>query len=73
MAVAKEALMNLMIENIGKVQNAAGKTDSFKCLPSDGIEVVAFWENKTTRILLLHQLPDEEWGDEDYYLHFEAK
>ena len=62
-----------MADNIGQAQNATGKTGLFKCLPSEDVEALKFWENKTTRLLLLHKLPDEEYGLEKYYLHFEAK
>ncbi len=69
----QEALIKLMADNIGQAQNATGKTGLFKCLPSEDVEALKFWENKTTRLLLLHKLPDEEYGLEKYYLHFEAK
>lgn len=73
LAYQQEALTKLMTDNIGQAQTAAGKTESFKCLPTEGIEAIKFWENKTTRILLLHKIPDEDYGREKYYLHFEAK
>ncbi len=72
LAYQQEALTKLMTDNIGQAQTA-GKTESFKCLPTEGIEAIKFWENKTTRILLLHKIPDEDYGREKYYLHFEAK
>ncbi len=73
LAHKQEALIKLMNDNIGPAQSTAGKTESFKCLPAEGVEAVKFWENKTTRILLLHKLADEDYGFENYYLHFEAK
>lgn len=72
LSVAQEALTKLMADNIGQAQSASGKVGAFKCLPSEGVEAIEFWENKTTRVLLLHRLPDEN-GLEKYYLHFEAK
>lgn len=69
----REGLVKLMADNIGPAQSPAGKIGSFKCLPSEGVEAMNFWENKTTRIILLHRLADEDYGFEDYYLHFEAK
>lgn len=69
----QEALKSLMAANIGEMQSADGKTGEFKCLPAEAFEAAGFWENKTTRVLLLHQLPDEDLDREKYYLHFEAK
>lgn len=69
----QEALKKLMAAGMGEAQSAVGKTGEFKCLPSEAFEATGFWENKTTRVLLLHQLPDEELLREKYYLHFEAK
>ncbi|MCM1349259.1 MAG: hypothetical protein NC338_07600 [Firmicutes bacterium] len=69
----QDALIKLMADIIGAGVSALGRVESFKCLPTEGVEAVKFWENKTTRILLLHELPDEDYGLEDYYLHFEAK
>ena len=70
--VAKEALMNLMTDNADEGQSTSGKTESFKCLPSEGVDAVKFWESKTTRILLLLSHPDE-YGLQEYYLHIESK
>ncbi len=70
--IAQEALTKLMADNIGQAQSVSEKVGAFKCLPSEGVEAIKFWENKTTRVLLLHRLPDEN-GFEKYYLHFEAK
>ncbi|MCM1484319.1 MAG: hypothetical protein NC043_08270, partial [Muribaculaceae bacterium] len=39
----QEALIKLMADNVGPAQSAAGKTDSFKCLPSEGVEALKFW------------------------------
>lgn len=72
-AFQQEALEKLMAVNIGQGVSAAAMTESFKCLPAKGVEALKYWENKTTRILLLHKLPDEEYTPTKYYLHFEAK
>ncbi len=69
----QESLIKLMTDNIGQPQSATGKTGQFKCIPSEGVEAIKFWENKTTRILLLHQLPVEDSRREKYYLHCESK
>ena len=68
----QDALIKLMADNIGQPQSADGKLAFFKCLPSDGFEAIKYWENNTTRILLLHQLPTDDVR-EKYYLHFESK
>lgn len=68
----QEALIKLMADNVGQAQSADGKLTLFKCIPSDGFEAIKYWENKTTRILLLHQLPADDVR-EKYYLHFESK
>ncbi len=73
LAVKQEALIKLMTDNIGQGISPSGKIEAFKCLPTEDIEAITYWENKTTRILLLHKLPDEDYGREDYYLHFESK
>lgn len=70
LVIAQEAIKTLMKNSIGDGQKADGKESLFKCLP-DGVEAGLFWENKTTRMLLLHQLPDESI-DEKYYLHIES-
>ena len=68
----QDALIKLMGDNVGQPQSADGKSALFKCLPTDGFEAIKYWENKTTRILLLHQLPADDVR-EKYYLHFESK
>lgn len=68
----QDALIKLMADNIGQPQSADGKLVFFKCLPADGFEAIKYWENNTTRILLLHQLPADDVR-EKYYLHFESK
>ncbi len=71
--VKQQALIKLMAENLGKGVELPWSTGLFKCLPDKGVEELMFWENKTTRIVLVHDLPDEEYDREDYYLHFEEK
>lgn len=73
LAYREEALTKLMADNIGQGDSPAGKTDAFRCLPSEGIEAVKFWENATTRILLIHEFPVEGLRREKYYLHIESK
>lgn len=68
---SKEALIRLMKENIGDGISAQGNTDVFKCIP-DGREAERVWENKATRIVLLHELPSDT-TTEKYYLLAEAK
>ena len=68
----QDALIKLRGDNVGQPQSADGKSALFKCLPTDGFEAIKYWENKTTRILLLHQLPADDVR-EKYYLHFESK
>ncbi len=60
-----------MRENIGEGKSIKDKIQSFNCVP-EGIEGDLFWENKTTRILLLHELPSDT-ALEEYYLLIEAK
>lgn len=74
-AAAQKAIKTLMENNIGEGQNAGGKENLFKCLPEEGVKAELYWENKTTRILMLHQLstaPDD-LTQEKYYLHVEPK
>lgn len=73
MTTARKAITTLMETNIGPGQNAAGKASLFKCLPDDDVEALLYWENKTTRILMLHQLPSDpdHLPQENYYLHLE--
>lgn len=64
-----------MENNVGKGQSAKGKENLFKCLPEKGVKAELYWENKTTRMLMLHQLSDDTDGlvQEKYYLHVEPK
>lgn len=72
---AQKAINTLMENNVGEGQSAKGKESLFKCLPEKGVEAELYWENKTTRILMLHQLPDgtDDLIREKYYLHIEPK
>ncbi len=72
---AQKAIKTLMENNVGEGQNAKGKENLFKCLPEKGVEAEWYWENKTTRMLMLHQLSDDtdEFVQEIYYLHVEPK
>ena len=74
-AVASRAITTLMADNVGEGQSAKGKEQLFRCLPEAGVEAVRYWENKTTRMLLLHQRTDDpdEPVRESYYLHVEPK
>ncbi len=71
----KKAVMALMENSIGAGQNGKGKERLFKCLPEKGVVAEKYWENETTRMLMLHQLPDDIEGltEEIYYLHIEPK
>lgn len=71
LSFSREALIMLMKENIGNGKSAQGKTDVFKWIP-EGREAELVWENKTTRIVLLHELPSDT-KLEEYYLLVEAK
>lgn len=71
LAVAQKSIKTLMKNNLGDGQEVNGKEKLFKCLP-DNVKAELFWENKTTRMLLLHQLPGE-LVEEMYYLHIESK
>lgn len=70
-----KAIKSLMEENVGIGRNANGKEELFKCLPEKGVEAELYWENETTRMLMLHRLPDDsnEYIKEKYYLHVEPK
>lgn len=72
---ASMAIRTLMEDNVGLGQSASGKEQLFKCLPEAGVEAVLYWENKTTRMLMLHQLSNspDELAKEMYYLHVEPK
>ena len=70
----KKAVMILMENSLGTGENANGKESLFKCLPEKGVVAERYWENETTRMLMLHRLPDEEGlAEESYYLHIEPK
>lgn len=68
---SKAILIQLMRENVGDGKSANAFEQSFKCIPK-GMVSELFWENKTTRIMLLHELPSDT-SLEDYSLHVEAK
>lgn len=69
---SKQAATTLMKNNVGEGQSATGKKELFKCLTGNNDEPVLYWENKTTRILMLHRPADAENGiAEVYYLHLE--
>lgn len=68
----QNAIKTLMENNVGKGQDAKGKENLFKCLLEKGVEAELYWENKTTRMFMLHQLSDE-LSTEEYYLHIEPK
>ncbi len=55
--------------------NGKGKENLFKCLPEKGVEAEWYWENETSRMLMLHRLSDGADGvaQEKYYLHIEPK
>ena len=71
----KKAVLTLMENSLGTGQDANGKESLFKCLPAKGVVAERYWENETTRMLMLHQLPDDIEGlsEEYYYLHIEPK
>ena len=71
----KKAIMTLMENSVGAGQNAKGKESLFKCLPEKGVVAERYWENETTRMLMLHQLSNdiERLAEEIYYLHIEPK
>lgn len=75
MSAAQKAIKTIMETNVGNGQNAKGKESLFKCLPEKNVEAQLYWENKTSRMLMLHQIPDDsdELFQEDYYLHIEPK
>lgn len=74
-AVARKAIITLMDNNVGEGRSAKGKEILFKCLPDEDIEAELYWENKTTRMLMLHQLANtpDELARDMYYLHSEPK
>ena len=71
----EKAIITLMENNVGKGQDAKGKETLFKCLPEKGVEAELYWENETTRMLMLHRLSNDpdELAAEVYYLHVEPK
>lgn len=71
----QKAIKTLMGNNVGEGQNAEGKEVLFKCLPEKDVEAELYWENETTRMLMLYQLPDDtdDLMQEKYYLHIEPK
>lgn len=75
LTAAQKAIKVLMDNNVGEGQNAKGKENLFKCLPENGVEAELYWENKTTHMLMLHQLSNDsdELAQEMYYLHIEPK
>lgn len=75
LTTAQRAIRKLMEDNVGAGQDAQGKEKLFKCLPENGVEAELYWENKTTRMMMVHQLSNDS-GDlatEMYYLHIEPK
>ncbi len=75
LTTAQRAIRKLMEDNVGAGQDAQGKEKLFKCLPENGVEAELYWENKTTRMMMVHQLSNDS-GDlaaEKYYLHIEPK
>lgn len=75
LAIMPKSIKALVENSVGVGQNAKGKEKLFKCLPETGVEALLYWENKTTRMLLLHQLANEDtdFTPEFYYLHLEPK
>lgn len=75
LTTAQRAIRKLMEDNVGAGQDAKGKEKLFKCLPENGVKAELYWENKTTRMMMVHQLSNDS-GDlaaEKYYLHIEPK
>lgn len=59
-----------------KILPGGSMTWSWKILtPKNDVEFDLYWENKTTRILMIHQLSNDsdELAQEKYYLHIEPK
>ena len=71
LSISRDVLIQLMRENIGDGKSIKDRIQSFNCVP-EGVEGDLFWENETTRILLLHELPSDT-ALEEYYLLIEAK
>lgn len=70
-AIAQASLQSLMEKNIGTGELPDAKVEQFKGLPDDA-KAEWFWENGTTRILLLHRQPSDV-VEERYFLHIESK
>lgn len=75
LSTTQKAINTLMENNVGKGQDAKGKENLFKCLPQKGVEAELYWENKTTRMLMLRQLSNDtdELATEMHILHVEPK
>ena len=71
----EKAIKTLMNNNVGGGEDGKGKENLFKCLPEKGVEAEWYWENETSRMLMLHRLSDGADGvaQEKYYLHIEPK
>ena len=71
----EKAIKTLMNNNVGVGVAGKGKENLFRCLPEKGVEAEWYWENRTTRMLMLHRLSDGtgELAQEMYYLHVEPK
>lgn len=73
----EESLAGLLslLENAGVEQcniDLSAVTDLFSTLLPDEGEPVGFYENESTRVLLLHHV-DNDWDLDSYLLHVEAK
>lgn len=71
----KTALEDFLSLHIGKPieYDEADLKGMFKQLPVDS-KFGNLYENKTTRAIIIHQLPDEEpYRNEKYYIHVESK
>ena len=69
-----EKKVEIMVEDKG-YRNVSISVASGKIEIEEGVKAELYWENKTTRILMLHQLstaPDD-LTQEKYYLHVEPK
>ena len=71
LVTSQASLRKLMEENIGQAQKVTGKAEQFHCLP-EGDEALQYWENTSTRILLMHHAATDS-STEVYYLHAEMK
>ena len=68
---SQAGLRKLMNENIGQAQKVTGKAGQFHCLP-EGDEAVQYWENGSTRVMMMHHAATDS-RTEVYYLHAEEK